>query len=93
MNKVLNGLNFTLAYLDDVIILSEIAKQHLKCIQIVLTWLKQANLRLKKRKCAFCKKELHYLGHLLTIDGIKCQTEKIKAISEIKPPTNQKEVR
>ena len=40
MNKVLNGLHFTLAYLDDVIIFSESAEQHLKHIQIVLTRLK-----------------------------------------------------
>ena len=78
MNKVLNGLYFTLAYLDDVIIFSETAEQHLKHIQIVLTRLKQANLKLKKSKCTFFKKELHYLGHLLTTDGIKPQTEKIK---------------
>ena len=32
MNKILNGLNFTLAYLDDVIIFSEITEQHLKHI-------------------------------------------------------------
>ena len=55
-----------------------------------LSWNKQI---LKKSKCAFFKKELHYLGHLLTTDGIKPQTEKIKAISEMKPPTNQKRVR
>ena len=88
INKVLNGLNFTLAYLDDVIIFSDTTDQHLKHIQIVLTKLKQANLKLKKNKCAFFKKELHYLGHLLTTDGIKPQAEKIKAISEMKPPTN-----
>ena len=92
MNKVLNGLNFILAYLDDVIIFSETAEQHLKQVQIVLTRLKQSNLKLKKSKCTFSKKELHYLGHLLTTDGIKPQTEKIKAISEMKPPTNQKRV-
>ena len=85
MSKVLNGLNFTLAYLDDVIIFSENAEQHSKHIQIVLSKLKQANLKLKKSKCAFFKKELHYLGHLLTTDGIKP--------SEMKPPTNQKGVR
>ena len=45
INKVLNGLNFTLTYLNDVIIFSENAKQHLKHIQIVLTKLKQANLK------------------------------------------------
>ena len=93
MNKVLNGLHFILAYLDDVIIFSETEEQHLKHIQIVLARLKQANWKLKKSKCAFFKKELHYLGHILTTDGIKPQTEKIKAICDMKPPTNQKGVR
>ena len=39
------------------------------------------------------KKELHYLGYLLATDGVKPQLEKIKAISEMKPPKNQKGVR
>ena len=77
MNKVLNGLHFILVYLDDVIIFSETKEQHLKHIQIALTKLKQANLKVKKSKSAF-KKELHYLGPILTTDGIKPQTEKIR---------------
>ena len=71
MNKVLNGLDFTLPYLDDVIIFRETVEQHLKHIQIVLTRLKHANLKLKKSKLLFFKKELHYLGHILTTDCIK----------------------
>ena len=63
MNNVLNGQNFMLAYLDDVIIFSETAEQHLKHIQIVLTRLKEAKLKLKKRNFSFVKKELIYLGH------------------------------
>ena len=43
MNKVLNGHNFTLAYLDDIIIFSETAEQHLKHNQIVLNRLRKAN--------------------------------------------------
>ena len=93
MNNVLNGLNFTLAYLDDIIIFTEGAEQHLKHILIVLNRLSQAKLKLKKSKCAFFKKELHYLSHLLTTDGVKPQLEKIKAISEMKPPKNQRGVR
>ena len=50
MNKVQNDLNFTLAYNDDAIIFSETAEQHLKHLQIVLTRLKLANLKLKKSK-------------------------------------------
>ena len=76
-----------------MIIFSDTEEQHLKHIQIILTRLKQANLKFKKSKCAFFKKEPHYLGHILTTDGIKPQTEKIKAICDMKPPTNQKGVR
>ena len=50
-------------------------------------------LRLKKSKCLFFKQELHYLGHWLTTNGIKPQSEMIKDISEMKPPKNQKGVR
>ena len=49
MNKVLQGLNFTLAYLDDIIIFSETPEQNLKHIQIVLTRLKQAKLLFQER--------------------------------------------
>ena len=93
MKRVLNGLHFTPAYLDDVIIFSETEEQHLKHIKIVLTRLKQANLKLKKSRCAFFKKELHYMGCILTTDGIKNQTEKIKAVCDMRPPTNEKGVR
>ena len=89
----LNGLHFTLAYLDDVIIFSKSAEHHLKHIQIVLTRLKQIKLRLKKSKCLFFKQELHYLGHFLMTNGIKLQSEKIKVISGIEPPKNRKGVR
>ena len=93
MNKVLNGLNFAFAYLDDIIIFIKTAEEHLKHIQIVIDRLKAAKLKLKKSKCSFFKRELYYLGHLLTIEGVKPQTEKVKAIHEMKPPVNPKGVR
>ena len=93
MNKVLTGLNFAIAYLDDIIIFSKTPEEHLKHIKIVLQRLQEANLKMKKSKCSFFKKELHYLGHLLTTSGLKPQPEKVKAISELKPPTTPKGVR
>ena len=97
MNKVLNGLSFAIAYLDDIIIFSgifsETPLQHLAHITVVLKRLQAANLRMKRSKCSFFKKELHYLGHLLTTEGIKPQLEKVKAISELKPPKTQKGIR
>ena len=60
-----------LPYLDDIIISSETVEEHMKYIQIIIDRLKAAQLKLKKSKCAFFKKELHYVGHLLTTEGIK----------------------
>ena len=84
---------WTIAYLDDIIIFSETPEEHLTHIKIVLKRLQDANLKMKKSKCSFFKKELHYLGHLLTTDGLKPQPEKVRAISELKPPTTAKGVR
>ena len=92
MNKVLNGMSFATAYLDDIIIFSETPEQYLAHIRVVLKRLQAANLRMKRSKCSFFK-ELHYLGHLLTTEGIKPQLEKVKAISELTPPKTQKGVR
>ena len=93
MNKVLHGLDFAISYLYDIIIFSETPEEHLKPIRIVLKRLQAANLKMKKSKCSFFKKELHYLGHLLTTEGIKPQPEKVKAISKLEPPTTSKGVR
>ena len=93
MNKVLNGLKFSFAYLDDIIIFSNTAQDHLKHIQIIINRLRAAQLKLKKNKCSFFKKELYHLGHLLTTEGIKPQIENVKAIHDMKPPTTQKGVR
>ena len=93
MNKVLKGLKFAFAYLDDIIIFSNTAEEHLKHIQIVIDRLKAAQLKLKKSKCSFFKRELYYLGHLLTIECVKPQIEKVKAIHEMKLPVNPKGVR
>ena len=78
MNKVLKGLSFAIAYLDDIIIFSETPVQHLAHIRVVLKRLQASNLRMKRSKCSFFKKELHYLGHLLTTEGIKPQLEKVR---------------
>ena len=61
MSKVLNGLNFTLAYLDDIIIFSETAEQHLKHIQILLIRLKQAKASVHFSKRNFTTLAIFFL--------------------------------
>ena len=65
ISMVLQGCSdFTMAYLDDIIIFSENEEEHLKHIEIIFQKLKEAGLKLKESKCDFFKKEIHYLGPL-----------------------------
>ena len=50
--------------------------EHLKHIQIIFQKLKEASLKLKESKCDFFKKEIHYLGHLISDKGIYPLPEK-----------------
>ena len=85
--------SFTLANLDDIITFNETAGWYLTQIKIVLSRLKEAKLRMKINKYSFFKSELHYSCDILTTNGITPQSEKVKAIKELKPPTSQKGIR
>ena len=93
MNEVLKGLGFCLAYLDDILIFSSSEEEHLKHLEIVFERLRQAGLKLKHKKCSFFKSQLHYLGHVISGNGIQALPEKLTAIQNMPIPTNPKEVR
>ena len=81
ISMVLQGCSdFTMAYLDDIIIFSKNEEEHLKHIEIIFQKLKEAGLKLKESKCDFYKKEIHYLGHLISDKGIYPPPEKLDTI-------------
>ena len=67
---------FTMAYLDDIIIFSRSECEHLKHIKIIFQKLIDAGLKLKESKCDFFKKEIHYLEHIISSEGIHPLPEK-----------------
>ena len=60
MNKVWKGFPFTIAYLDDIIIYSKTAEEHLDHLQQVFHKLHDAELSMKLSKCHFFAKEIQY---------------------------------
>ena len=55
INDVLKGCNFTMGYLDDIIIYSRSEKEHLEHLEEIFTRLKAAGPKLKLEKCCFFK--------------------------------------
>ena len=93
MTGILKDFNFTIAYLDDIIIFSKTPQEHLSHIRMVFEKLKSANLSMKKSKCNFFSKEIQYLGHILSATGIRPLPSKTHAIQHMQPPTTPKQVR
>ncbi|GFT84096.1 retrovirus-related Pol polyprotein from transposon 297 [Trichonephila clavipes] len=83
---------FVMVYIDDVIITSPSFNEHIDHLNQVFTLLPDAGLTLNKEKCHFARDKLKYLGLIISKEGIETENSKIKAIEEMKPPQNNKEV-
>ena len=93
MNQVLEGLSFAMTYLDDIIILSKSEEEHLLHPEEVFHQLRKAGLKVKQSKCYFFKSQIHYLGHLISEDGISPVLDKLDSIKNMPVPKCAKEIR
>ena len=94
MNIVLQGQeDFSIAYLDDILIFSETAEEHLEHIQQVFDRLRKHGLKLKLKKCSFFQEQTEYLGFIINEQGVKPDPKKVDAIRQLPAPTSVREVR
>lgn len=94
MDIVLAGLKWQccLVYIDDIVIYSPTFDKHLEDLGKVFSALREANLKLKVSKCCFCRKEMKYLGHIVTQDGIKPDPALVNAVMQFPRPKSIKDV-
>ena len=95
MNHILRGLTaeVCLVYLDDIIIYSTSLQEHIEKLRKVFNRLRESNMKITLNKCEFLQKEVAYLGHLITPDGVKPNPQKIEAIKKYPIPRTQKEIK
>ena len=75
-------LSWCIIYLDDIIVFSWTPQEHVHRLRAVYSKLRAAGLKLKPSKCDFFKKEIKYLGHVVSIEGVSTNPDKIKAVTE-----------
>lgn len=82
MYIILSGLTprKCLVYLDDIVIFSASLQEHINQLKEVFERLKEADVKVQLDKNKFLRKELNYLGHIITPDGIKPNPLKIECI-------------
>ncbi|GFT89899.1 retrovirus-related Pol polyprotein from transposon 412 [Trichonephila clavipes] len=68
-------------------------EEHIQNIRKVLSKLSDANLKLNPSKCKFFQKEVNYLGHIISAEGVRTDPEKVSAVKKWKRPENLRELR
>ncbi|GFU58810.1 retrovirus-related Pol polyprotein from transposon opus, partial [Nephila pilipes] len=84
METVLRGLSpeACLIYLDDIIIVGRDFEEQLNNLRKVLEKLKQPNLKLNSAKSHLFRREVSYLGHIISAKGIRTDPRKVAAVKE-----------
>jgi len=87
--------DFVVPYLDDLLVYSASFEDHIKHLQLVLQRLRKHGIKIKASKCQLFKKEISYLGRLISEEGYTADPKNVEAVkSKIKkPPESISELR
>ena len=78
MKKILRDLlnDMCLIYLDDVMVMAKSFDGMLDNLRTIFVRIRNANLKLNRKKCTFFQREVKYLGHIVSEKGIKTDPKK-----------------
>ncbi|KAA3483688.1 RNA-directed DNA polymerase-like protein [Gossypium australe] len=81
MNRVFQPYldRFVVVFIDDILVYSKSGEEHDSHLRVVLQILRE-------KKCGFWLREVTFLGHVVSADGIRVDPRKIEAVLDWKPP-------
>jgi hypothetical protein len=80
-------------FTDYILVYSKSMEEHEDHIQIVLQHLREHQLYAKFSKCEFWIKDVPFLGHVVSLEGIAVDPSKVKEVLDWKPTMTVSEVR
>ena len=75
-------------FIDDILVYSKDREDHDTHLRVVLETLRNEQLYAKRSKCKFWLREVSFLGHIVSEEGIQVDPRKIEVIIEWKPPSS-----
>jgi hypothetical protein len=83
---------FVVIFIDDILVYSKNEDEHTKHLHTVLQRLRDHQLYAKLSKCDFWLREIKFLGHTISQDGISVDPEKVQEVMDWKPPTTVQQI-
>jgi hypothetical protein len=90
MNRVFHDYldQFTVVFIDDILIYSRTSKEHEEHLQKAFEKLRRGKLYAKLKKCEFWLNNVSFLGHVISGEGVAVDQKKVKAMVEWTRPIN-----
>jgi hypothetical protein len=83
---------FVVVFIDNILVYSKNEAEHVEHLHIVLQRLRDHRLYAKLSKCDFWLKEIKFLGHTISQDGVSVDPEKVQEVMNWKPPTTVRQI-
>jgi hypothetical protein len=84
---------FVVVSIDDILIYSKSEEEHARHPRVILQRLRNHQLYAKFSKCAFWLKEVPFLGHIISIEGIIVDPGKVQEVLDWKSPRSVTQIR
>jgi len=81
-----------LVYLDDIIVFSQSAGEHVEQLREVFAALRGTGVSRKAKNCHLCQEEVVYLGHIVGRGQLQMQDKNIHGLKEASPPRCKKDL-
>ncbi|GKV37451.1 hypothetical protein SLEP1_g45482 [Rubroshorea leprosula] len=79
-------------YVDDMIVTSVQAEDHIDNLNETFQNLRRAQMKLNPLKCTFAVESGKFLGYVVSKKGIEVNPEKVQAVQQMEPPRTVKDV-
>ena len=99
LHEAFEGLKDIIIIQDDILVLGrgqtepEASKNHDLALENLLQRARQVNIKFNKDKIKLKQRQVTYMGHVVSKDGLKADPEKIRAINEMRNPENTQELK
>jgi hypothetical protein len=80
-------------YLDDVLVYSTTFSDHIERLRTIFERIRNAGIKLSLQKCSFFNKQIRFLGHIISKDGVSTDPDKIRAVKQWPTPKTLEQLR
>jgi len=85
--------NSCLVYLENIIVFSQSAGEHVEHLREVFAAFRGAGVSLKAKKCHLFQEEVDYLGHIVGRGQLQVQDKNVRGLKEASPPLCKRDLR